>query len=164
MGIKGIIIAVAIATVVAGVSAFALHYNQLVKDNATMAGSIGKLEITLGESQEDLVSSFKRIDEFAEALEEQAQTMHEIQVVQEGANEIIQELENVFDNHDLEKLLKANPNLIITHINRGTANRLRMLECSATGNCADDNRDEGADDPAVTGSGELQAEKSDMAQ
>ena len=151
MGVKAWLGGIAIVAVLAAVGAFALHYNKLVNDNVIMAGSIGKLEITLGESQEDLTASIKRIDAFAEALEEQARVSREMMAIQEDANKIITELENVFDRHDLEKLLAAKPNAVIKRINRGTVDRLRMLECSAAGSCADDSRDESANDPAIAG-------------
>lgn len=164
MGIKAWIAGIAVVAILAVVGAFAVHYDQLVKDNATLTGNVATMKVTLGQSQEDLVVSFKRIDEFAEALEEQARTMRKMQVVQAGANEIIKELENVFDQHDLEKLLKAKPNLIITRINAATAHRLRMLECSAAGSCTDDNRAEAADDLPVTGPGEPETETSGISQ
>jgi hypothetical protein len=164
MGIKATIILLVTIAVVTAVGAFSLHYNKLVKDNATLTGNVATMQITLGQSQEDLVASFKRIDEFAEALEEQARTVRRMQVVQNGANEIIKELENVFDRHDLEALLRAKPNLIIDRINRATANRLRMLECSAAGSCSNGSDNEGTDHPIVTRSPTVDVEAGNLSQ
>lgn len=62
-----------------------------------------------------------------------------MQKVSEQANKQIDILNDIFSKHDIENLAKEKPKLIENRINNGTADIMRMLECSSGANCEPQN-------------------------
>lgn len=130
IGLKGILLGLAALAIVSAVGAFYIHYQGLVRDNATLTANNAQLTSALETQKKANEAAVARIGEFAVVLDRQRETMEEFAKMTEEASRTIRRINDVFASHDFQNLLNKKPGLIVRRVNSGTADTLRMFECA----------------------------------
>lgn len=130
IGLKGILLGLAALAIVSAVGAFYMHYQGLVRDNATLTANNAQLTTSLDLERKANAAAVARIGEFAQALDRQQATMEQFAKMTEEASRTIRRINDVFSSHDFQNLLNKKPGLIVRRVNDGTRDTLRMFECA----------------------------------
>ena len=106
------------------------HYQGLVADNATLKADRVTLKSVLTTQRATTKEALIAIDEWERSRQELQKKIFELQEVSKEARSEGRRLDELFTNHDLQKLALAKPGLIERRINAGTARSFRLLEAT----------------------------------
>lgn len=135
IGVKGVVVAIAVPVILGIVSLGYRHYTGLVEDKANLTADVASLTEEVGQLSVDKTELEGALHRNEIIRQEQEADIQELALSASSAQREARRLNDIFAEHDLTRLSLAKPGLIERRINGGTARVGRMLECASAGTC-----------------------------
>ncbi len=137
LGLSGIKMAL-LGVLVTAIAGAYIHYSIVKGERDDAIAAVGALQVETQIQDQTIATLEQGIDAWVAHSEALRQTNEAMANAQVAATAEQRRLNDVLSKHDLSALSVAKPGLLERRINSGTADVLRMFECSSGAECNND--------------------------